>query len=87
MKSDASKALRQIQKVIDSLTERKSEIVSDQFAVPLMQIVSIAREHDLSMDLISYAMKQRAPRQPKTVPRKNIRSNASEAVPNEPTMQ
>lgn len=87
MKSDASKALRQIQKVIDSLTERKNEIVSDQFAVPLMEIVSIAREHDLSMELIAYAMKQRAPRQPKVVPRKNKRSNASETVPSESAMK
>ena len=87
MKSDASKALRQIQKVIDSLTERKNEIVSDQFAVPLMEIVSIAREHDLSLELIAYAMKQKTPREPKSVPRKNKRSNASETTPSDATMQ
>jgi hypothetical protein len=87
MKSEATKTLKQIQRVIQSLEDRKLEIIQDECAVPLMEIVSIAREHDLSVELISYAMKQRAPRQPKAVPRKNKRSNASETVPNEPTMQ
>lgn len=73
MKSDATKSLKQIQRVIQSLEERKLEIIQDQFAVPLMEIVAIARDHDLSLELISYAMKQKAPREPKSVPRKNKR--------------
>ena len=87
MKSEATKTLKQIQRVIQSLEERKLEIIQDECAVPLMEIVSIAREHDLSVELIAYAMKQRAPRQSKSAPRKNKRTNASEPVPNEPSMQ
>ena len=81
MKSDATKALKQIQRVIHSLEERKLEIVQEEFAAPLMEIVSIAREHDLTMDLIAYAMMQKAPRQPKIVPRKNKRSAGADSTP------
>jgi hypothetical protein len=76
MKSEATKTLKQIQRVIHSLEERKLEIIQDECAVPLMEIVSIAKEHDLSLELISYAMKQKAPREPKSVPRKNKRQVA-----------
>ncbi len=77
MKSDAAKALKQIQRVIQSLQERKLEIIQDEFAVPLTEIVSIAREHELTLDLISYAMMQKTPRASKSVPRKNKRSSAA----------
>ena len=87
MKSEATKTLKQIQRVIQSLEERKLEIIQDECAIPLMEIVSIAREHDLSIELIAYAMKQRTPRQPKSVPRKGKRSSTSEAAPGETTMQ
>ena len=80
MKSEATKTLKQIQRVIHSLEERKLEIIQDECAVPLMEIVSIAKEHDLSLELISYAMKQKAPREPKSVPRKNKRQVA-DAMP------
>jgi hypothetical protein len=59
MKSNATKALKQIQRVIQSLEDRKLEIIQDEFAVPLTEIVSIAREHELTLDLISYAMMHR----------------------------
>lgn len=81
MKSDATKALKQIQRVIQSLQERKLEIIQDEFAAPLTEIVSIAREHDLTLDLISYAMMQRTPRESKTAPRKNKRSSATNTAP------
>jgi hypothetical protein len=68
MKSEATKTLKQIQRVIQSLEERKLEIIQDECAVPLMEIVSIAKENDLSLELIAYAMKQKTPRQPKTAP-------------------
>jgi hypothetical protein len=80
MKSDATKALKQIQRVIQSLQERKLEIIQDEFAAPLTEIVSIAREHDLTLDLISYAMMQKTPRESKTVPRKNKRSSVTGAA-------
>lgn len=87
MKSEATKTLKQIQRVIQSLEERKLEIIQDECAVPLMEIVSIARENDLSLELIAYAMKQKTPRQPKSVRRKNKRSNTSETTPSDTTMQ
>ena len=87
MKSEATKTLKQIQRVIQSLEERKLEIIQDECVVPLMEIVSIAKENDLSLELIAYAMKQKTPRQPKSVPRKNKRSNASETAPSDTTMQ
>ena len=74
MKSDASKTLKQIQRVIQSLEERKQEIIQDQFAVPLMEIVSIARDNEISLELISYAMRQKEPRVRKSTPRKSRRS-------------
>ncbi len=77
MKSDATKALKQIQRVIQSLQQRKLEIIQDEFAAPLTEIVSIAREHDLTLDLIACAMMQKTPRESKTVPRKNKRSSAT----------
>ncbi len=78
MKSDATKALKQIQRVIQSLEDRKLEIIQDEFAAPLTEIVSIAREHDLTLDLISYAMMQKTPRASKSAaPRKNKRSSAT----------
>ncbi len=81
MKSDATKALKQIQRVIQSLQERKLEIIQDEFAVPLTEIVSIAREHDLTLDLIAYAMLQKTPRESKSAPRKNKRSSVTGAAP------
>jgi len=87
MKSEATKTLKQLEKVISSLELRKLEIIQDECAVPLMEIVSIAREHDLSLELIAYAMKQRTPRQPKSTPRKGKRSSTSEAAAGETTMQ
>jgi len=45
-----------------------------------MEIVSIAREHDLTMDLIAYAMMQKAPRQPKIAPRKSKRSSGADST-------
>ena len=81
MKSDATKALKQIQRVIQSLQERKLEIIQDEFAAPLTEIVSIAREHDLTLDLIAYAMMQKTPRASKSVPRKNKRSGVTGAAP------
>ena len=77
MKSDATKALKQIQRVIQSLQQRKLEIIQDEFAAPLTEIVSIAREHDLTLDLIAYAMMQKTPRESKSIPRKNKRSSTT----------
>jgi hypothetical protein len=81
MKSDATKALKQIQRVIQSLEDRRLEIIQDEFAAPLTEIVSIAREHELTLDLISYAMMQKTPRASKSVPRKNKRSGVTGAAP------
>ncbi len=77
MKSDATKALKQIQRVIQSLEDRKLEIIQDEFAAPLTEIVSIAREHDLTLDLIAYAMMQKTPRESKSAPRMNKRSSTT----------
>ncbi len=81
MKSDATKALKQIQRVIQSLEDRKLEIIQDEFAAPLTEIVSIAREHDLTLDLIACAMMQKTPRESKSVPRKNKRSSGTSTAP------
>lgn len=80
MKSDAAKSLKQIQRVIQSLEERKLELIQEQFAVPLMEIVSIARDNDLSAELIAYALKQKAPRETKSVLRKNKRAPVAETA-------
>lgn len=76
MKSEATKTLKQIQRVIQSLEDRKLEIIQDECAVPLMEIVGIVKDNDLSLELIAYAMKQRAPREPKSISRKNKRTSA-----------
>ncbi len=82
MKSDATKALKQIQRVIQSLEDRKLAIIQDEFAAPLTEIVSIAREHDLTLDLIACAMMQKTPRASKSVPRKSKRSSgAASSIP------
>jgi hypothetical protein len=87
MKTEATKTLKQIQKVIQSLEARKMEIIQDQFAMPLMEIVSIARKHDLSVDLIAHALRQKEPREVKSLPRRNKRSNVSGTTPSEVSIQ
>jgi hypothetical protein len=73
--NDTSSSLTQLRKLIQSLQKQESEQIQQLHGDALKQIVSIARENDLSIDHIRIALSARQPKADRTirVPRKNKR--------------
>ncbi len=73
--NDASSSLVQLRKLIRSLQKQETEQIQQLHADALKQIVSIARENDLSIDHIKVALSARQPKTDRTLrlPKKNKR--------------
>ena len=73
--NDTSSSLIQLRKLIQSLQKQESEQIQQMHGDALKQIVSIARDNDLSIDHIKTALSARTPKTDRTirVPRKNKR--------------
>lgn len=73
--NDTSSSLNQLRKLIQSLQKQESEQIQQLHGDALKQIVTIARESDLSIEHIKIALSARQPKADKTirVPRKNKR--------------
>jgi deoxyribodipyrimidine photolyase len=73
--NDTSSSLIQLRKLIQSLQKQESEQIQQMHGDALKQIVSIARDNDLSIDHIKIAISARQPKTDQTirVPRKNKR--------------
>ena len=79
--NDTSSSLIQLRKLIQSLQKQESEQIQQLHGDALKQIVSIARENDLSIDHIKVALSARQPKIDRTLrlPKKNKR-NKSDGV-------
>jgi hypothetical protein len=73
--NDTSSSLIQLRKLIQSLQKQESEQIQQLHGDALKQIVSIARESDLSIDHIKVALSARQPKTDRTLrlPKKNKR--------------
>ena len=73
--NDTSSSLIQLRKLIQSLQKQESEQIQQLHGDALKQIVSIARDNDLSIDHIKIAISARQPKADRTIraPRKNKR--------------
>ena len=73
--NETSSSLIQLRKLIQSLQKQESEQIQQMHGDALKQIVTIARENDLSIDHIKTALSARKPKTDRTirVPRKNKR--------------
>jgi hypothetical protein len=73
--NDTSSSLTQLRKLIQSLQKQESEQIQQLHGDALKQIVSIARENDLSIDHIKIALSARQPKTDRTLrlPKKNKR--------------
>jgi deoxyribodipyrimidine photolyase len=73
--NDTSSSLIQLRKLIQSLQKQESEQIQQMHGDALKQIVTIARDNDLSIDHIKIALSVRVPKTDRAirVPRKNKR--------------
>ena len=74
---ETTSSLTQLRKLIQSLQKQESEQIQQMHGDSLKQIVTIARENDLSIEHIKVALSARQPRKERTtlrVPRKNKKS-------------
>ena len=73
--NDTSSSLIQLRKLIQSLQKQESEQIQQLHGDALKQIVSIARENDLSIEHIKIALSARKPKADRTLrlPKKNKR--------------
>jgi hypothetical protein len=73
--NDTSSSLIQLRKLIQSLQKQESEQIQQLHGDVLKQIVTIARENDLSIDHIKVALSARQPKAGRTirVPKRNKR--------------
>lgn len=80
--NDTSSSLIQLRKLIQSLQKQESEQIQQMHGDALKQIVTIARDADLSIDHIKTALSARQPKAEKTirVPRKNKRNKTDGAL-------
>jgi hypothetical protein len=71
--NDTSSSLIQLRKLIQSLQKQESEQIQQMHGDALKQIVSIARENDLSIDHIKIALSARVQKTDRKirVPKKN----------------
>jgi hypothetical protein len=72
--NDSSSSLTQLRKLIQSLQKQESEQIQQTYGDALKQIVSIARENNLTIEHIQVALSARQPRKERStlsVPRKN----------------
>lgn len=79
--NDTSSSLIQLRKLIHSLQKQESEQIQQMHGDALKQIVTIARDNDLSIDHIKIALSARQPKAERTirVPRKNKRHKSDGA--------
>lgn len=90
--TESSSSLTQLRKLIQSLQKQESEQIQQTYSDALKQIVSIARENNLTIEHIQVALSARQPREPKVprVLRKNKRAKGdlnSESAISEPVIQ
>lgn len=90
--NDASSSLTQLRKLIQSLQKQESEQIQQMHGDALKQIVTIARDNDLSIDHIKIALSARQPKAERTirVPRKNKRHKSDgthDSVPADASVQ
>ena len=73
--NDTSSSLIQLRKLIQSLQKQESEQIQQLHGDALKQIVTIARENDLTIEHIKIALSAREPKAEKIVrvPKKNKR--------------
>ena len=73
--NDTSSSLIQLRKLIQSLQKQESEQIQQMHGDALKQIVTIARDNDLSIDHIKVALSARQPKTDRTLrlPKKNKR--------------
>ena len=79
--NDTSSSLIQLRKLIQSLQKQESEQIQQLHGDALKQIVTIARENDLSIDHINVALSARVPKTDRTLrlPKKNKRHKSDGA--------
>lgn len=90
--NDTSSSLIQLRKLIQSLQKQESEQIQQLHGDALKQIVSIARDNDLSIDHIKIALSARQPKTDRTIRvlRKNKRNKsdaAHDSVPADASVQ
>ena len=88
--NDTSSSLIQLRKLIQSLQKQESEQIQQTHGDALKQIVTIARENDLSIDHIKIALSARVPKTDRKirVPKKNkTPTNGLEHVVPGPTVK
>lgn len=81
---ETTSSLTQLRKLIQSLQKQESEQIQQLHGDALKQIVTIARDNDLSIDHIKIALSARQPKADRTirVPRKNKKPR-SDGIENE----